>query len=163
MNSIPLIASLGLCLGLPSFRASTPAPETKMDPVAEENCVKACNECRRACREYLIHGGRPACDKTCLTRIETCRACVAIMEPDSPLGKEMDRVCAEACKQSAAECSKSADTPHTKKCVEACKQCENACRALAMWTEGNVGGGSLGRQLPSESAMLCSQRLRSTP
>ena len=132
MTRVPLIAALTLCLCLAFLGASTWAAETKMDPVAKENCIKACNECLRACRECLVHGGCPACDKTCLTCLETCRACVAMMEYDSPLAKDMCKVCEEACKQCAAECNKCADMPHAKKCAEACKKCEDACRALAM-------------------------------
>ena len=50
MNRVPLIASLILCLGLSLFGASTQAADTKMDSTAKENCIKACNECLRACR-----------------------------------------------------------------------------------------------------------------
>lgn len=88
-----LIPALVLCVGLGSIGSLAQAAESKLDPVAKENCIKACNECLRACRECLIHGGCPACDKTCLTCIETCRACVALMEYDSPLAKEMCKVC----------------------------------------------------------------------
>lgn len=84
-----LAVSLMVCLGLSLVGASAQAAESKMDPVAKENCIKACNECLRACRECLHHGGCPACEKTCLTCIETCRTCVALMEFDSPLTKEM--------------------------------------------------------------------------
>ena len=131
MNRVSVIASLLLCLGLSLFGASAHAAETKLDPVAKDNCIKACNECLRACRECLIKGGCPACDKTGLTCIETCRACVALMEYDSPLAKEMCKVCEEACKQCAGECNKCIDMPHAKKCAEACKKCEEACRAMA--------------------------------
>ena len=132
MNLVPVTTSLSVCLGLLVFGASAQAAETKMDPVAKENCIKACNECLRACRECLIGGGCPACDKMCLTCLETCRACVAMMEYDSPLAKQMCKVCEEACKQCAAACNRCSDMPHAKKSAEACKKCEDACRSLAM-------------------------------
>ncbi|MCE9630657.1 MAG: hypothetical protein K8S94_08085 [Planctomycetia bacterium] len=50
MNRFTFVASLILCLGLSVFAASTQAAETKMDPVAKENCIKACKKCADACK-----------------------------------------------------------------------------------------------------------------
>lgn len=48
MTHDPLLAALLLCLGLSIFGASARAAETTLDPVAKDNCIKACNECPRA-------------------------------------------------------------------------------------------------------------------
>jgi len=67
MNRVSFITSVLLCLGLAFVGTSLHGAETRMDPVAQDNCLKACNECLRACRTCLVHGGCPSCDKTCLT------------------------------------------------------------------------------------------------
>jgi hypothetical protein len=66
-----------------------------------------------------------------LVCIETCRACVAIMEYDSPLMKDMCGLCAKACDECAAACRKCGDTPCCQKCAAACEACQETCRAIA--------------------------------
>lgn len=61
-----VIASVMLCLGLSLVGASARAADSKLDPVAKEKCIEACNECLRACRECLHHGGCPACEMACV-------------------------------------------------------------------------------------------------
>lgn len=123
-----LIFGLGLSLDCPRSRAA----DTKVDAVAREHCIKACNACLQACRECAVRGDCPECDRACLTCIETCRTCVALLEFDSPLAKEMCRVCEEACKQCADECIKMRDMPHARRCAEECRKCQDACKAVTM-------------------------------
>lgn len=54
MNRVLFITSVFLCLGLAFVGASIQAAETKMDPVAKDNCIKACKKCEDACRTLAM-------------------------------------------------------------------------------------------------------------
>jgi hypothetical protein len=73
---LPLSVALGLSFcSLPAHAAEA----MKMDPVAKDSRIKACNECVRACRECLVGCDCPDCEKSCLACVETCRvACKAL-------------------------------------------------------------------------------------
>jgi len=49
-----LFAFLAIATAIIFANSPSIAAETKLDPVAKENCIEACNECMRACRECLV-------------------------------------------------------------------------------------------------------------
>jgi len=121
-----------LATGLPVVVAQqATAAEPALNPVTKDACIAACNECLRACREFLIDGCPRACAKYCLTCLETCRACIALIEFDVPLDGMMARVCAQACDMCLNECSRQADLVAAARCIEACEHCRDACLAVA--------------------------------
>jgi hypothetical protein len=141
-----------LATGLPALVAQqASAAEPALNPVTKDDCIAACNECLRACREFLIDGCPKACAKYCLTCLETCRACIALIEFDVPLDGMMARVCAKACDMCANKCSRQAGILAAARCIEACERCRDACLAVAHRTGGwqgrtrvSAGGGPSG-------------------
>lgn len=62
-----MIRERGVCaVGLAFVGASIQAAETKMDPVAKENCIKACNKC-----SDMPHAKK--CAEACTKCEEACR------------------------------------------------------------------------------------------
>ena len=78
---------------------------------------------------------RPVTGVTHITCLETCRACVALREYDSPRCEQMCGVCEKACDKCARECPKCGppDACATK-CADACEKCRIACKAVSMGT-----------------------------
>jgi len=68
MNRIIALAALVAMAGLVSLAShSSIAAEVHVDLVAKDNCIKSCNACLRACREYIV-----GCD--CRTPNDAMRA-----------------------------------------------------------------------------------------
>lgn len=101
-SSLVMRFVLAAAVTLPAAVYAADAPHA--DATGKDACIKACNECLRACRECIMGCDCPGCEKTCLTRIETCRTCIALLEYDSALAKEMCEFCEDNATTRAGRC-----------------------------------------------------------
>lgn len=101
-----------------------------------DTAIKALRDCAAMCEKCAV-----ACiwekDATAYARcIELTSECAAVCElgmrlllRNSEIARQQLGVCAEACKRTAAECSRHYNA-HCQICATFCRACEEACHAL---------------------------------
>ena len=89
-------------------------------------CAWACERCMNACLEEQDVQKMAHCielDRDCA---EVCFLAAKLLARDSEIAHQYLRVCEEACRICAEECSLH-DHEHCQECARACRRCEEAC------------------------------------
>lgn len=94
------------------------------------NCALVCENCAASClreEDVKMMAGCITLDRDCA---DLCALAAVLMTRDSPLSKEICRICAQACRACAEECSKH-QADHCRACAEACRKCAEECEKMA--------------------------------
>lgn len=101
---------------------------------ATAHCTIMGNLCAAHCIDLFKTGDTSVagCADTVTDMLATCGAMNTLAASNSPIAKDMARVCMDACKNCEKECKKHADKHEAcKNCADACAECIKACKALA--------------------------------
>jgi len=93
-------------------------------------CANACNHCAAMCLQEPDVGAMAGCIRQDMDCAELCRTAAALMARDSVHAAALCQVCAQACRDCAAECGKH-DMDHCQQCAAACRRCADACAQMA--------------------------------
>lgn len=104
----------------------------KTNELAAQSCIEALEICVHACSDYaarnIREGCLPACALTCLNCADICATTLKVIARDSVHGRDLARVCAQICRECAAECEKDAyRREHYLMCKRTCEVCAAEC------------------------------------
>lgn len=129
---ISLFSLLAVLAVVPSFTSAS-GPAFAQGSKTEDCCASNCSNCAKRCEDALAYslkkGGKYAKAKhinALKDCIALCKACDDFDKRNSPLAKEVHKLCAEACKKCAASCD-SLNDKKLKDCVQSCNDCATSC------------------------------------
>jgi hypothetical protein len=93
-------------------------------------CADACDHCASACLREPDVKAMARCIALDMDCAALCRLAPALMARGSDLARSLCAVCAQACRDCAAECSKHS-MDHCQACAEACRRCADECIKMA--------------------------------
>lgn len=93
-------------------------------------CASVCNHCASSCTKEPDIKIMSKCIQLDMECSALCYASAQLMSLGSDKAKDLCKICATACDDCTAECSKH-ENEHCKECAEACKQCAAECRKMA--------------------------------
>jgi hypothetical protein len=122
-----------------------------------EDCLKACSDCAKACDETFHHcyemvaAGKKEHAKSLHLLSDCAGFCglsACMIAKHSPLMAHSCAACAEACKDTAAECDKFGSDEAMKAAVKTLRDCEKSCRSMVASMSGHAGHASVDSKGP---------------
>ena len=95
-----------------------------------QGCAVACHHCAAACLQEPDVKAMARCIGLDLDCAQVCQVAVALMAGGSERVPALCQVCADICRDCAAECERH-DMDHCQQCAEACRRCASQCDAVA--------------------------------
>jgi hypothetical protein len=93
-----------------------------------EDCIRACEECRRICLTMTQAGEHARLLQDCA---QICGVSADFMTRSSPMHVHTCLACSEICDACAQECERHPDDAAMKRCARACRACAESCRKMA--------------------------------
>ncbi len=91
------------------------------------SCVRACEECIKACLNERDNVQFKYCIELCKDNIDVCAQSERLLQRGSEIAYQFLALCEEVCRKCAKECRRHAQQEYCLKCAEVCLACAYIC------------------------------------